>query len=101
MAAKKDLPMLPAQDLPPRADCTWEGCRQKASICEEIEPGKGRHNLCEFHYVEAHKLKSKRWCESKGLFTIEQKQDYCRNLIHGTLLKAMPDGKYPDEREAA
>jgi len=88
MAAKKDLPMLPAT-TDARADCAWEGCRQKAATRDEIEPGKGRHNLCEYHYIEAHKLRAQRWCEARGLLTVENKRDYCRNLIAG-LIKPMP-----------
>ena len=74
-----------------------------AMICEEIEPGKGKHNLCEFHWVEAHKLRAQRWCESKGLRTVEQMKAHCRKIA-GMILKPMEDrepGQDDEERRAA
>ena len=77
----EDKPMLPSKPAWP-PPCSWEGCRQSAKTYDEIEPGKGRHYLCEYHYVEAHKLRAKRWCEARGLITIEQKREYCRDKAH-------------------
>lgn len=77
---------------PRHARCAWDGCSTVATIRDEIEPGKGHHNICEYHYVEAHKLRAKRWCEAKGLHTVEQKKDYCRKLA-GMVLKPMPQTK--------
>lgn len=89
MAAKKDLPMLPASPVKNRPNCSWDGCLQKAVVFEEIEYGKGRHHLCEFHWVKAHALAATRRCEEKGLHTVEQKRDYCRKIA-GMLFKPMP-----------
>lgn len=101
MAGRK--PMLPMVDERPTASCKWERCLQAAVICEEVEYGKGRHNLCEYHYVKAHQLKAERWCAERGLTTTEQKRAYCRKLSK-TLLKPMPlrePGEDDEERIAA
>ena len=87
MAERKDLPILPLAEKPV-ANCSWEGCRQKALICEEIEYGKGRHNLCEYHWLEAHKLAAKRRNAERGLHTVEQMKERCRKL--GARFKPMP-----------
>jgi len=93
---------LKTLDGQPQADCSWEGCRQKAIVREEIEYGKGRHNLCEYHYLEANRLRAERWCEERGLHTLEQKKAFCRKMV-GLAVKPMLQREpgEDDEREAA
>lgn len=98
MAGRK--PMLPLVDERPTVNCKWEGCLQRAVIYEEIEVGKGRHNLCEYHYVEAGRLRAVRWCEARGLRTVEQKKAYCRKLSK-QLLKPMREPGEDEEEKAA
>ena len=69
-------------------DCAHEGCKTPAILREKRPTGWA--NLCEFHYIEDHRERAKKWCESQGLYTTQQKIEYCRRMA-GTVLKPMPD----------
>lgn len=94
MAGKK-APASASMQPQIRASCSWEACPNRADVCEEIEPGKGRHNLCELHYVLAHRMAAKRRCEAKGLHSVEQMKEFCRRRLSAGLFKPMPQEREP------
>ena len=96
----RNSPVAPiAREEAPRAPCSWEGCTSRAHLRAEIEPGKGMHNLCEFHYVEAHrKAAARRVREELGLETVEQMKEFCRRRL-GTVFRSVSRGNDVSIRE--
>ena len=97
MARNSAIPV--ARVEAPRAPCSWPGCTSRAHLRAEIEPGKGIHNLCEFHYVEAsHKASARRVRDEIGLSSVEEMKEFCRRRL-SSVFRSVQRGKEVVRRE--
>jgi hypothetical protein len=69
----------------------------RQSLVAELEP---LYPHVDIHYVEAGRMRAVRWCEARGLRTVEQKKEYCRKLSK-QLLKPMREPGEDEEEKAA
>lgn len=81
-----ELPRLSVQ-------CAYEGCKTPAICREKLETGWA--NLCEAHMLKEHTKRAVKWCESQGLYTRDQKIEYCRKMAKKMGLNM----KFPEPRE--
>jgi hypothetical protein len=61
---------------------------------------EGKDITCASTTTSRHKLRAIRWCEARGLRTVEQKKEYCRKLSK-RLLKPMREPGEDEEEKAA
>jgi len=70
--------------------CAHEGCKTPAILREQIPTGWA--NFCEYHYIRYHRERAELWCNDHGLYTLEQRKEFCRKVLRVGVFKRMPTG---------